>query len=210
METSPDNPGLLDYLRDGVPVGEIVYRVHPRLPRLDVIPANVGTTAEDVQFLKVLDTQPGLLVQLIERLRPAYDYIFLDSPSRVDSPTSAALSVADSYLVPIQCEYAAMGTVGNILRAALSVKRHANSKLQIFGCLLTMADRRAAFAIKVVREVRQYLKGHVFRTIIPRDPKVAEVPFRRAPVIVFDIECPASKAYIRLAREILGSPGPSK
>ena len=79
-----------------------------------------------------------------------------------------------------------------------------NSKLQLFGCLLTMADKRASFAIKVVKEVRMYLKGHVFRTIIPRDPRVAEVPFRQAPVVVFDIESPGAKAYIRLAREILG------
>jgi chromosome partitioning protein len=204
MEASPDNPGLLDLMRDGVPPREIIYGVHPRLPRLDLIPANVGTTGEDHQFLSLLDSHLGILAQLIERVKPVYDYIFLDSPSRVDSPTAAALTIADSYLVPIQCEYASMGTVGNILRAALEVKRQSNSKLQLFGCLLTMADKRASFAIKVVKEVRMYLKGHVFRTIIPRDPRVAEVPFRQAPVVVFDIESPGAKAYIRLAREILG------
>jgi chromosome partitioning protein len=210
MDASPDNPGLLDLMRDGLAPKDIIYRVHSRLPRLHVIPANVGTTEEDQQFISVLDTNPGILLQLIQRVRASYDYIFLDSPSRVDSPTAAALTVADSYLVPIQCEYASMGTVGSILRAALEVKRRSNSKLQLFGCLLTMADRRASFAVKVVREVRMYLKGYVFRTIIPRDPRIAEAPFREAPVVVFDIDSPGAKAYIRLAREILKGTGASR
>ena len=91
-----------------------------------------------------------------------------------------------------------------MLRAALEVKRRHNTRLAIFGFLLTMADRRAGFTIKIVQEIRQYFKERVFRTIIPRDPRLAEVPFRQAPVIVYDIECPGSKAYIQLAREILG------
>jgi chromosome partitioning protein len=159
---------------------------------------------ENVQFPRLLEKKLAGLVSLMALFRRSYDFIFLDSPSRLDSPTSVALAVADSYLVPILCEYASLGTIGNVLRAALEVRKDHNSMLKIFGCLLTMADRRARFSINVVREVRQYLKGHVFRTIIPRDPRVAEVPYRQAPVIVYDIESPGAKAYIRLAREILG------
>jgi chromosome partitioning protein len=121
----------------------------------------------------------------------------------MDNPTYAALTAADSYLVPIQCEYASMGTVGRVLRAALEIKRLHNTKLAIFGFLLTMADKRAGFTIKVVQEVRQYLKERVFRTIVPRDPRLAEVPYRQAPVIAFDIQSPGAKAYIQLAREVL-------
>lgn len=96
-----------------------------------------------------------------------------------------------------------MATVGRVLRTALEVRRFHNTKLGIFGFLLTMADKRAGFTVKVVQEVRQYLKEHVFRTIIPRDPKLAEVPSRQQPVIAYDLESPGAKAYIQLAREIL-------
>jgi chromosome partitioning protein len=205
VQSSDEQPGLLDVIRDGVKPTDVIYRVNPRLPRLDLVPANVRSTSDDAQFVSLLGRRPDVLRGFLQRFKLTYDYIFIDTPSRLDSPTSAALDAADSYLLPIQCEYAAMGAVGNVLRAALAAKRKGNAKLHIFGCLLTMADRRANFAIKVVREVREYLKAHVFRTIIPRDPRLAEVPYRQAPVVVFDIEAPGAKAYIRLAREILGS-----
>jgi chromosome partitioning protein len=103
-----------------------------------------------------------------------------------------------------------MGTIGGILRAALEVKRRYNSRLGIFGFLLTMADKRAGFTVKVVQEVRQYLKERVFRTIIPRDPRLAEVPYRQEPVIAYDQQSPGARAYIQLAREILGTYGGRK
>ena len=203
IEPSDGHPGLLDVLRDGTPTSEVIYPVHPRLPRLDMVPANVKSSSEESLFQDIIGNNLGLLVHVLEQVKPKYDFIFIDCPSRLDSPTQAALTVADSYLVPVQCEYASMGTVGRVLRAALEVKRMANMNLGIFGFLLTMADKRARFTIKVVQEVRRYLKDKVFRTIVPRDPSLAEVPDRQAPVIVYDIESPGAKAYIRLAREIL-------
>jgi len=198
-------PGLIDVLRDGTPAGEVIYQVHPRLPRLDVIPANVDSMTEEAEFRDLLDDEFANFSSAIDQLRTSYDFIFIDCPPRLDMPTKAALMVADSYLVPIQCEFASMATVGGTLRGALEVKRMLNQKLAIFGFLLTMADRRARFAITVVREVRQYLKERVFRTIIPRDPRIAEAPHRQAPVITYDLECPGARAYIQLAREILGA-----
>lgn len=198
-------PGLLDVIRDGAAPEEAIRQGHPRLPRLAVIPANIRTLTDETQYLDIIDKHPEALGKIFERVRPFYDYVFLDSPPRLDNPTAAALSVVDSYLVPIQCEYASMGTVGRILRTALDVKRSSNARLGIFGFLLTMADKRASFTVKVVQEVRQYLKGHVFRAIIPRDPKLAEVPLRQEPVIAYDMECPGAKAYIQLAREILAA-----
>ncbi len=129
--------------------------------------------------------------------------MFIDCPPRLDNPTYAALIASDSYLVPIQCEYACIATIGKVLKAALEVRRLHNTRLGIFGFLLTMADKRAGFTIKVVQEVRQYLKGHVFRTIIPRDPKLAEVPERREPVIAYDMQSIGARAYVQLAREVL-------
>jgi chromosome partitioning protein len=199
-----NSPGMLQALTGSADIGDVIYRVHPRLPRLDLIPVSVASVSDDMRFARLVEEKYQVLHDLLELLQPTYDFIFLDTPSRLDSPTSVALSMADSYLLPIQCQYAAQAGVGNVLRSALELKKGVNPRLRIFGCLITMADRRAAFSLKIVREVRQYLKSHVFRTIIPHDPRVAEIPYRHAPVIAYDMECPGSKAYIRLAREILG------
>lgn len=205
FESSDSQQGLYEFLRDGLQMTDIIYRVNPRLPRLDMIPINIKSSWEESRFVELLDKNPGTLAQAIARMRSVYDFIFLDCPSRLDSPAAAALSVADSYLVPIQCEYASMGTMGRVLRMALEVKRRNNPQLGIFGFLLTMADKRANFTIKVIQEVRQYFKDRVFRAIIPRDPRLAEVPHRQEPIIAYDMECPGAKAYIQLAREILGA-----
>jgi len=205
FESSDSEQGLFQLLRDGGQITDIIYRVNPRLPRLDLIPINIKSSSEETRFLELLDKHPAALSQGIARVRNAYDFIFLDCPSRLDTPAAVALSVADSYLVPIQCEYASMGTMGRVLRMALEVKRRRNPRLGIFGFLLTMADKRANFTIKVIQEVRQYFKDRVFRSIIPRDPRLAEVPRRQEPIIAYDMECPGAKAYIQLAREILGS-----
>ena len=204
FEASDSHPGLLDVIRDGAALEDAIYQVNTRLPRLDLVPLNIASSKDEAQFVEILERDPATLAPELERLRPSYDFIFVDCPSRLDIPTLAALTAADSYLVPVQCEYASMATVGRVLRAALEVKRRYNTRLAIFGFLLTMADKRAGFTIKIVQEIRQYFKERVFRTIIPRDPRLAEVPYRQAPVIVYDIECPGSRAYIQLAREILG------
>lgn len=203
LDNSAPVQGLLDVLKDSVSPADAVYPGHPRLPRLAIMPANVHSLADESEYLGLLQNDMSSLTRVLDHLKSSYDFIFLDTPPRLDNPTYAALASADSYLVPIQCEYASMGTVGRVLRAALEVKRMYNTRLGIFGFLLTMADKKASFTVKVVQEVRQYLKGHVFRTLIPRDPRLAEVPFRREPIIAYDMDSPGAKAYIQLAREVL-------
>ncbi len=197
--------GLLELIRDGTAESGGIHRSHPRLPRLDILPANIKTMADEGRFVDCTNKEVGILSRVLEEVKPAYDYIFLDCPPRLDNPTYAALVAADSYLMPIQCEYASMGTVGRVLRTALEVKRLHNSRLGIFGFLITMADKRAGFTVKVVQEIRQYLKDRVFRTIIPRDPRLAEIPSRGEPVIAFELQSPGARAYIQLAREILAT-----
>ncbi len=150
--------GVLDVLRDGTAPQDAIYPAHPRLPHLSFIPSNVRSISDEAFYCGVLQKDSTMFDRFFERIRPAYDFIFLDCPPRMDNPTYAALIAADSYLVPVQCEYASMGTVGRVLRAALEVKRLHNTKLAIFGFLLTMADKRAGFTVKVVQEVRQYLE----------------------------------------------------
>ncbi len=197
--------GMLNLLRSEAAISDAVLAANPRLPRLRYIPSNVKTSQDETDLFYTLEHDKDALSRIIDLMRSDYDYIFLDCPPRLDNPTFSALKVSDSYLVPIQCEYASMGTVGRVLRAALEIRRYHNTRLGIFGFLITMADKRAGFTIKVVQEIREYLKGRVFRTIIPRDPKVAECPHRQEPIIAYDLNSPGARAYIQLAREILNN-----
>ncbi|MBI5249468.1 MAG: ParA family protein [Desulfomonile tiedjei] len=203
IEPSQTPIGLLELLRDGVSPAKGIYQVSPRLPRLDIMPTNIRSSAEEALYADLLQRDPQKLNRIIDQVKSQYDFIFLDCPPRLDNPTYSALIACDSYLVPIQCEYASMATVGRVLRSALEVKRLHNTKLGIFGFLVTMADKRAGFTVKVVQEIRGYLREHVFKTIIPRDPRLAEVPSKQQPVIAYELQSPGAKAYIQLAREIL-------
>ena len=114
--------GILNIVKDGVSRKTATSQGHPRLPRLDIIPANIRSLAEEREYLELLRLDTDCLRRVLAQLKDSYDYIFMDCPPRLDNPTYAALVAADSYLVPIQCEYAAMGTVGSALKAALEVK----------------------------------------------------------------------------------------
>jgi chromosome partitioning protein len=203
MDTVNPGQGVFNVVKDGTAAIDAIFPAHPRLPRLSVLPENFTSSSQEDQYAKVLDADIHRLAKILEPVRSKYDFIFFDCPPRLDNPTFAALVAADSYLVPIQCEYASMATVGRVLRSALEVKRLHNTRLGIFGFLITMADKRASFSLKVVQEVRQYLKDRVFRTLIPRDPRLAEVPDRQAPIITYDAQSPGARAYIQLAREVL-------
>jgi len=123
FDTSNTSLGILDVIRDGVAPDSAIVPSHPRLPRLDVLPENINSVAQEGLLLEILQRDVHTLGRVLDAVRPHYDYIFLDCPPRLDNPTLAALAAVDSYLVPVQCEYASMATVGRVLRAALDVKR---------------------------------------------------------------------------------------
>jgi chromosome partitioning protein len=203
LEGSSDSLGMFSVIKGEKSITEVIHQTHKRLPKLDMAPCNISSASEEIEYLNMLQENPAILVDLMDEIRPHYDYIFIDCPPRLDSPTQCALTAADSYIVPVQCEYASVGTVGAVLRAALEVKRLRNPGLGIYGFLITMADKRASFTLRVINEIRQYLKDRVFKTIIPRDPKLAEVPIRQAPIIAYERNTVGAKAYIQLSREIL-------
>jgi chromosome partitioning protein len=210
LEPSEPGAGLMNLVRGEISVEQGIFAANPRLPRLFYIPSNIKSSRDEAELFDILMRDSLVFTRIVDLLRQEYDFIFFDCPPRLDNPTFAALVASDAYLVPIQCEYASMGTVGRVLRAALEVKRLHNNRLGIFGFLITMADKRAGFTVKVVQEVRQYLKDRVFRTIIPRDPRLAEVPYRQEPIIAYDINSPGARAYIQLAREVLNNDSHNK
>ena len=135
----------------------------------------------------------------------AYDftYVLVDCPPSLNLLTVNAMAAANSILVPLQCEFFALEGLSQLLKTVEQVKTTLNPKLSIHGIVLTMYDSRNNLANQVVADVRQFMGRKVYDTVIPRNVRISEAPSYGKPVLVYDLKCVGSEAYLRLATEII-------
>jgi chromosome partitioning protein len=133
----------------------------------------------------------------------AYSYVLVDCPPSLNLLTVNAMAAADAILVPLQCEFFALEGLSQLLKTVDQVKATLNPKLSIHGIVLTMFDARNNLANQVVADVRQFMGRKVYNTVIPRNVRVSEAPSYGKPVLVYDLKCVGSEAYLRLATEII-------
>ena len=143
----------------------------------------------------------------LEDIRLDYDYVFIDCPPSLGVLTLNALTAADSVLVPLQCEYYAMEGVADQTTTVKLVNRRLNKNLYIEGILLTMYDKRLSFSAAVAEELRSYFGDRVYRTVIPRNVRLAEAPSHGEPVISYDGGSKGARAYREAAAEFLERQG---
>ncbi len=132
-----------------------------------------------------------------------FSYILLDCPPSLNLLTINALCAADSILVPLQCEFFALEGLSQLLSTVEQVRRTLNPQLSIHGVVLTMFDPRNNLAAQVVADVRSFMGDKVYETIIPRNVRVSEAPSHGKPVLLYDLKCSGSQAYLRLASEVI-------
>ena len=147
---------------------------------------------------------PEQMIKLINQLKPDYDYIIIDCPPSLGLITANALTVADTFLVPIQCEYYALEGLSQLINTVRRIKRQYNESIEIEGVLLTMYDGRLNLTQQVVDEVKKFFPRKVFKTVVPRGVRLSEAPSFGMPVIYYDKSCKGSQAYMALAEEIVG------
>ena len=133
----------------------------------------------------------------------AYTYILIDCPPSLNLLTINALTAADAVLVPLQCEFFALEGLSQLLTTVEQVRSSLNPKLSIHGVVLTMFDPRNNLAGQVVSDVRQFMGAKVYETMIPRNVRVSEAPSHGKPVLLYDLNCSGSQAYLKLASEII-------
>ncbi len=167
----------------------------------DVIPSGAELAGAGVE-LAGLERREYRLKEQLERLRYAYDYIFIDCPPSLELLTVNALCAADSILVPVQCEYYALEGLSDLMSTLRAMKRRLNPTLEIFGVLLTMYDGRTNFSSQVAEEVRRHFPGKVFVNAIPRNVRLAEAPSHGLPVTAYDRSSRGAVAYLAVAEEI--------
>ena len=132
-----------------------------------------------------------------------FSYILIDCPPSLNLLTINALASADAVLVPLQCEFFALEGLSQLLSTVEQVRRTLNPRLSIHGIVLTMFDPRNNLATQVVADVRRFMGDKVYETVIPRNVRVSEAPSHGKPVLLYDLKCSGSQAYLKLASEVI-------
>lgn len=188
-----------DVLFHEAPISEIVMET--RVPRLHVAPSTIHLSGAEIELVTV-DRREYRLREML-RVPLPYDYVIMDCPPALNLLTLNALVAADAIVVPLQCEFYALEGLAHLIKTIERVRKSFNSALYIHGVVLTMYDKRNKLSVMVEEDVRGFMGDKVYKTMIPRNVRVSEAPSFGLPAIVYDMGCPGSAAYIRLASEIL-------
>lgn len=187
-------------LVDEMPVRDAI--VPSSIPGLDIIPATVDLSGAEVELVSV-EQRTARLARALQGHR-SHDICFIDCPPSLGLLTLNALGAADTLLVPLQCEFFALEGLSQLLQTVERVQQAINPRLSIIGVALTMFDRRNRLTDQVAEDVRECLGNLVFETVIPRNVRLSEAPSHGLPALVYDHACAGSRAYIALARELIG------
>ncbi|MDR3030993.1 MAG: ParA family protein [Holosporales bacterium] len=173
-----------------------------KIPGLTLIPANIDLIGAEIELVQVKNREK-ILREALESYREMFDYIIIDSPPSMGILTLNSLVAADGVIVPLQCEYYALEGLSYLLNSINKIKSTYNKNLKLFGIVLTMFDKRNALSLSVEKDVRTHLKDIVFNSVIPRNVKISEAPSYGSPVLIYDVKCVGSFAYMELAKEFL-------
>ncbi len=191
-----------DVLVRQVPLQKAV--VHTKVPGLHIAPAEADLAGAELELASVARRSHRLKDALVELKKSAeYEYVLIDCPPSLNLVTVNALTAADALLVPLQCEFFALEGLSQLLRTVDLVRSNLNPALEIQGLVLTMYDPRNNLSKQVSDDVRAHFGDKVYETVIPRNVRVSEAPSYGKPALIYDHMCAGSKAYMRLASEVI-------
>ncbi|MCX8083302.1 MAG: AAA family ATPase [Calditerrivibrio sp.] len=173
-----------------------------KIDGLSLIPSKIDLTAAEIELVTVLSRETRLK-RAIDIIKDNYNIVIIDCPPSLGLLTINSLTAADTVLIPLQCEYYALEGLTQLLNTIRLVKEGLNPSLDLEGILLTMYDPRNNLSKEVYRQVREYFRDKMFKTIIPRNVKLSEAPSYGVPIISYDIKSKGAESYIDLAKEIL-------
>lgn len=191
---------IVDLLLNEKSFHEVLIRKTPA--GYDLLPGNSDTTAAEIKLVE----QPQGYARLKRQLAPVlgqYDYIFIDCPPSLNMLTVNAMAAANGVLIPLQCEYYALEGLSDLLNTIKQCQQTINPELSIQGILRTMYDGRNRLAVEVSAQLLSHFADKVYRTVIPRNVRLAEAPSHGLPVLLYDKHCVGSKAYLTLTGEFL-------
>ena len=189
-----------DVMVRGRKVSEVLVKA--AVHRLDVVPSEADLAAAEVELTPV-ENRELILRQALGDAASQYEFVLVDCPPALGLLTVNALVAAHSLLVPVQCEFYAMEGLGRLMQTVEMVRRSLNKALVIEGILLTLFDGRNNLHWEVADEIRKHFYDKMFKTVIPRNIRLAEAPSHGAPVLMYDVASSGAQAYLSLAKEVL-------
>ena len=172
------------------------------LENLDVIPTNIDLSAAEIELIGVEDKE-YIIRNAIHKVKDEYDFVIIDCPPSLSMLTVNAMTTADSVLVPIQCEYYALEGLSQLIHTIELVKERLNPELEIEGVVFTMYDARTNLSLQVVENVKDNLNQNIYKTIIPRNIRLAEAPSYGMPINKYDTKSTGAESYRMLAEEVI-------
>lgn len=193
-----------EVLMDAAQIADAIHST--RIPGLSIVPSTVDLSGAELELVGA----PRRNFRLREALGKFSDsggggfaYVLIDCPPSLGILTINAMVAADAAVVPLQCEFFALEGLSQLLKTLELVRGGLNPKLEIQGIILTMFDRRNNLSDQVAADVRAHLGDKVYQTVIPRNVRISEAPSHGLPALVYDLRCPGSQAYIKLAGEMI-------
>ena len=191
---------IYDVLINNIPVSSVTVKTD--IEGLEIVPATIQLAGAEIELVSSISRELKLK-KALHLVKENYDYVLIDCPPSLGLLTLNALTAADSLIIPIQCEYYALEGLGQLLNTIQLVQKHLNPDLELEGVVLTMFDARTNLSIQVVDEVKNYFKGKVFGTIVPRNVRLSEAPSHGKPIITYDPKSRGAEVYFDLAKEVI-------
>jgi len=170
---------------------------------LQVLPSDVDLAGAEIDMIG-LDRREHILKDILKNRKKNYDYVIIDCPPSLNVLTVNAMTAADSVIVPIQCEYYALEGLAQLIHTIELIRKRLNKKLEVEGIVFTMFDSRTNLSLEVVETVKENLEHRIYRTMIPRNVRLAEAPSYGLPISMYDAKSTGAIAYNNLADEVLG------
>lgn len=172
------------------------------IENLDVLPANINLSAAEIELIGI-ENKEYIIRNSIEEVKDEYDFVIIDCPPSLSMLTINAMTTADSVLVPIQCEYYALEGLSQLIHTIELVRERLHDGLEIEGVVFTMYDARTNLSLQVVENVKDNLNQEIYKTIIPRNIRLAEAPSYGLPINLYDPKSTGCESYMKLAEEVI-------
>jgi chromosome partitioning protein len=192
---------LYDALIDGRKFADIVLQ-DSHLPTLQIVPATQDLVGAEVELVDRPERELALR-RALEDIVGNYEFVLIDCPPSLGLLTLNVLTASDGVIIPIQCEYYALEGISQLLNTVKLVQQNFNANLAIDGVLLTMYDSRLNLCRQVAEDAKEYFDQRMFRTVIPRNIRLAEAPSYGKPILLYDIQSVGAKSYLSVAQELL-------
>lgn len=173
------------------------------IPNVSILPSNVNLAAAEIELIGI-EKKEYILKNEVDWVKDRYDFIIIDCPPSLSLLTVNAMTAANSVLVPIQCEYYALEGLSQLIHTVNLIKERLNPDLDMEGVVFTMYDSRTNLSAQVVDNVKEHLSQKIYKTIIPRNIRLAEAPSYGKPISLYDPKSAGAESYMALADEVIG------